>query len=195
MKEEKIDLTVLESSKTYFSEIITEAFERRKFKTSPIIATYLVDLLDMYIISENSKMNVTFAEQLLRAANADRACRVEILRRLGDTSLYVSGVFGDSLRHKIVDVDYYAEIGGLAYGHLATEMKDESLGIVFREFSERFLDYVDVLTIVGQSTGLQSNQDLLRLYERYIATGSPLAKGQLEEKGLLTNVDKKKVAQ
>ena len=37
------------------------------------------------------------------------------LKQIGDVSLFVSGFFSDSLRRKLVDVDYYVSIGGVAY--------------------------------------------------------------------------------
>ena len=35
--------------------------------------------------------------------------------QIGDVSLFTSGFFADSLRGKLVDVDYYVNIGGAAY--------------------------------------------------------------------------------
>ena len=193
-KEKTSHINLLASSKEYFTEVVSEALVKRRIETPHFVSQYLVDLLDTNIATENSTMNQTFAEAVLKAFNSEKSVRHEMLKRVGDTSLYISGVFGDSLRRKIVDVDYYAEIGGLAYGRLATELNDDT-GQVFYEFSNRFLDYVDVLAFVGQNSGLQTNQDLLRLYERYVATGSQLAKEQLVELGLLTNIDKDKIAQ
>ena len=86
-------------------------------------------------------------------------------------------------------------LGGMAYRSLAEEVSDRAKAEIFNEFCDRFLEYVDVLTYVSQSTEVQSNQNLLRIYERYIVTGSELAKEQLVEKGLLTTLDPKKVAQ
>jgi hypothetical protein len=188
-------LTLLKSTREYFAEVIHEALEKRRLSSPPKVTEYLVDLLDTRVLSDNVNEKQTLAETLLRAIQADRAVRHEMLKNLGDTSLYISGVFGDSLRRKVIDIDYYASIGGVAYQYLASEMTEKSKVEVFKEFSERFMDYVDVLAFVGQMSGLQSNTDLLRLYERYIATGSLLAKEQLVEKGLLTDIDKKKVAQ
>ena len=83
----------------------------------------------------------------------------------------------------------------MAYGSLANETGDENKAQVFGDICERFLDYVDVLTYVSQSSEVQSNQNILRIYERYIVTGSQLAKEQLAEKGILNMVDPKKTAQ
>jgi Mor family transcriptional regulator len=185
---------VIESSQNYFTEVIIDAIEKRKFSTSPPVTQYLVGLLESNLVTANASFNSTLGEALLIAYQAQRPAKIELLKKLGDTSLYMSGFFGDSLRRKIIDIDYYADIGGAAYGNLANEMANEVQGQVYREFSTRFLDYVDLLTYISQNSLIQSNQDLLRLYERYVMTGSELAKQQLVEKGLLTTGDLKKVS-
>jgi Mor family transcriptional regulator len=188
--------TVLATPGGYFSEVVQRAIEKRKFETTPHASKYLVNLLESQVATANMSMQTTLAESLLKANLAEGQVRVEMLKRLGDTSLYISGFFGDSLRRKIVDVDYYADIGGAAYANLASELSGDIHGYVFGDFSKRFLDYVDLLTYISQSALVQSNQDLLRLYERYVLTGSELAREQLVEKGLLaTDQIKKSSAQ
>jgi hypothetical protein len=183
------------SPKQFFEEQVNEAFHSRKLDTLPIVKTYLVNMLQYYILTDHlfdetaedgRKKQETLAEQLLRAAQAESSERVDRLKRLGDTSLYVSGFFGDSLKRKIVDIDYYAEIGGTAYATLAVQSENELYGQVYKEFSRRFLEFVDVLTYISQKSMVQTNTDLLRLYDRYVTTGSELARDQLIEKGLLT---------
>ena len=190
------DINILVKPSEYFSGVISAALEKRAIKSPPLVHGYLVQLLELNMHTDNMGIQGTFAEMLLRAQNAEKQLRHEMLRKLGDTSLYIAGFFGDSLKRKIIDIDYYAEIGGMAYGSLANEIGRGDKSEVFGEFRERFLDYVDVLTYVSQSTAVQSNQDLLRIYERYIVTGSELAKDQLMEKGLLNaSVGPKKSSQ
>ena len=117
----------------------------------------------------------------LKAGQAVPKVRVDLLKRLGDTSLYISGFFGDSLKKKIVDIDYYAQMGGVAYAALADEESANIYSPVYKDFSRRFLEYVDVLTYISQQSFVQSDEDLLRLYDRYMATGSKLAEEQLVE--------------
>jgi len=186
--------SVLTSSDGYFSEVVAAAIEKRKFDTTPFASKYIVHLLESFLASANVSLPSTLAETYLKAQQSERIVKIELLKKLGDTSLYISGFFGDSLRRKIVDIDYYAEIGGAAYGNLASELGAEHTGHVYGEFSRRFLDYVDLLTYISQSSLVQSNQDLLRLYERYVLTGSELAREQLIEKGLLATDQIKKAS-
>src|SRR6185312_8415266 len=165
-------------------------------KAVPAVQTYLVSLLEHYLDARNlfeepagegeNKKPETLAEMFLLAANSDRVGKVDLLKKLGDRSLYISGFFGDSLERKIVDIDYYAEMGGAAYGSLADHVSDDMVAQVYRIFSREFLAYVDVLTYISQQSMIQSDQSLLRLYDRYMRTGSELAKEKLIEMGVLT---------
>ena len=53
------------------------------------------------------------------AYEAQPPIRTKLFRRIGDVSLYVGGFFQQSLSRKVVDVDYYIEVGGRAYGLVA----------------------------------------------------------------------------
>ncbi|HWU44788.1 MAG TPA: hypothetical protein VN132_15155, partial [Bdellovibrio sp.] len=127
----------------------------------------------------------TLAEMFLTAQNAESPIKVELLRKLGDRTLYISGFFGDSLQRKIVDIDYYAEIGGAAYASLAGCTREDTMVHVYSTFSKRFLDFVDVLTYISHNSFVKSDQSILRLYDRYMRTGSELAREKLEEMGVL----------
>lgn len=176
--------TIISSTRPFFLELIESAVVVRKIKAPAITQNYLVDLLEHYMLAGNLSSQPTLAEQFLVAQQAEPNVRAELLKRLGDTSLYISGFFGDSLHRKLVDLDYYAELGGSAYGTLAAGSAGEAAP-VFGDLSQNFLDYVELLTFISQQSLVQTNEDLLRLYNRYLATGSKLAAEQLREKGVL----------
>lgn len=184
------------SPKEYFTSLVKQGLEHRKIKTYPHVETYLVTLLQHYLDARNlfdgeagetgKKSPQTLAEMLLTAHSSESGIKLEMLKKLGDRSLYISGFFGDSLNRKIVDIDYYAEMGGAAYGSLAHHTREDGLAKVYSIFSERFMDYVDVLTVISHASLIKSNESILRLYERYLRTGSELAREKLEEMGVLT---------
>jgi hypothetical protein len=85
-----------------------------------------------------------------------------------------------------VDVDYYVNIGGSAYTALSRRETD-TLSPVFAELADKFVAFVDVLSEVSERSACSSNRDLLRLYERWLKTGS-LRSGQLlAERGVVPN--------
>ncbi len=160
---------------------------KRNIKSPPAVRDYLVSLLEYYLDARNLYAQPdTLAETFLIASNANPIERVDLLKKLGDKSLYISGFFGDSLSRKLVDIDYYAGMGGAAYASLAETVREDTTAQVYRIFSQRFFDFVDVLTYISQQSAMQTDQGILRLYDRYMRTGSELAKEKLIEAGVLT---------
>jgi hypothetical protein len=103
------------------------------------------------------------------------------LRRLGDICLLISGFFADSLKRKLVDLDYYLGMGGSAYWKLSN-LSDA--GTLYRELAMKFKPFSDVLGEMSERSGLNSNSDLLRIYEKWLLTGSDRLKILLSEHGI-----------
>ncbi len=90
------------------------------------------------------------------------------------------------MNRKLVDVDYYVTIGGHAYNALSRQETDQ-LSPVFAELAEKFVGFVDVLSEVSERTFCASNADLLRLYEKWLKTGSRRSGQLLVERGVVPN--------
>ncbi len=183
------------SSRDYFSQIVRDAFEERNIRTFPLAESYLVGVLQFHVAAENlfdetdssgRKTKATLAETFLRATNAEPATKVELLKKMGDRSLYVSGFFGDSLQRKTVDIDYYAEMGGSAYATLAGCVKEDTAAKLYNEYARRFSEFADVLTYISTKSSLTDESNIMRLFEAYNLTGSEVAREKLLEKGLIT---------
>src|SRR5262249_60175610 len=110
--------------------------------------------------------------RLARAVDGGGVQQRASLKEIGDVSLFVSGFFSDSLTRKLVDVDYYVAIGGSAYNALS-RVETETFSPVFAELGTKFIGFVDVLAEVSERSSCTSNADLLRLYEKWLKTGSP----------------------
>jgi hypothetical protein len=130
----------------------------------------------------------TLAELWLTAQTSDPVTQKELLKKLGDRTLYISGFFAESLNRSLVDVDYYCSMGSGAYYSLVS-LADASTRDTFSEMAERFLDLVEVFNVISHETFVGTNQGILRLYETYLRTGSALAKERLEGVGVLVSAD------
>lgn len=191
------------SAQEFFENAISEAMSETGTHTTVQVRTYLTQLLKQYILTENlfdetdssgRKTRDTLAELYLRAHAVDLPERFELLKKLGDSSLYISGFFSDSLQRKLVDVDYYMEMGGVAYADLAGVSREQSNGQMFREFSVRFVEFVEVLNVIAQKSQVQNENNILRLFDLYSQTGSQVFREKLLQKGVFAfpNSDIKK---
>jgi hypothetical protein len=180
-----------ETPTEFFREQLGSAMEHQKVSTSAFTEYYLVNLLaratrgDVLPSPEPGLDETPLAILYIRALRASRLERARLLQCMGDSALFVSGFFAASLQRKLVDLDYYRSMGGHAYGRLSRE--DEPLGFtasVFSELAERFTDFADVLFEVAEATRLTDNVSILRLYERWVQTGSRRAAALLAERGI-----------
>ncbi len=192
--EEKKPADLLSSPREFFSEAVTEALQEVKVDTYPLVSAYIAELLEHYIVTENlfddedgsgRKRQKTLAELFLRAANSEPRRRFEMLKRLGDTSLYITGFFGESLQRKIVDLDYYVDMGCTAYDSLAGSVSEDTFSKVFREMSIKFVKFVDVLSYISEKAIPSSELNMLHQYDKYVKTGSEFARDRLIESGIL----------
>lgn len=113
--------------------------------------------------------------------------RQHALQRLGDVSLFVAGFLPRSFARRLVDVDYHIAMGGRAYGTLADATRGARGGVIGRVFAElaaKFAALVDALNEIAEAARPPCHEDLLRLYEVWLKTGSPRAAGRLRALGV-----------
>jgi hypothetical protein len=175
-----------ESAGEFFRELLESAMTRQHLRAHATTSFYLVNLLSGFIRTNGEDdADQPLGIRLAQALQADRVRQRDGLRRVGDQSLFISGFFADSLNRSLVDVDYYITLGEYAYGSLARS--GDALEDVFDELSDKFAAFVDVLAEVSERSALTSNADVLRLYEKWLRTGSRRSGNLLASKGILPN--------
>lgn len=182
----------------YFNDAIHDAISHQRVGLNDETVVYIVNLLTYHSLSENiyDVDDEGFSLKPLAFIYKDavetqsREARNIYLRRLGDVALFTSGFFSASLERTAVGVDYFISMGGSAYGSLADRtprtIPDINLRAVFTDLAEHFINYVDVLTEVSESSELHDDRDVLSLYESWLNTGSDYARLRLQEQGVLT---------
>src|SRR3954471_10453501 len=133
-------LKLVAQPQDYFRELVTEAMGKQKISTQPETEFYLVNLMNQFMTTDR-----------LYARNPEGVVRDEALailvkealeqpkpqaqsalfRHIGDVSLYVAGFFQDSLNRKLVDVDYYIDMGGTAYKQVAVRAEEDILKTLY----------------------------------------------------------------
>ena len=181
------DLLRQESPAEYFRDLVETALQHQRLAIHELTSYYVVNLLAGFVHLDRSPAGAdqeALGVRLLKALQSAGVVQRDGLRRVGDTSLFISGFFADSLSRSLVDVDYYIDLGERAYGCLARQ-ETETFGDVFEELAAKFPALVDVLTEVSERAGLTSNADLLRLYEKWLRTGSRRSAELLASRGIL----------
>jgi hypothetical protein len=196
MEDSKSGLKLVAQPQDYFRELVTEAMGRQRITAQPETEFYLVNLLNRFIKTEHlyqkdadgstrkEPLALMVKEALEEPVASTQSAR---FKHIGDVSLYVSGYFQDSLNRKLVDVDYYIDMGGAAYQRVAARMEEEILRAVYEELAAKFAAFVEVFAEVSEKTTPRTEKDLLRLYELWVRTRSERAAKALQEAGILPN--------
>ena len=175
----------------YFRELVEKAIARQRLTSSEVSAFYLVQLLDSFVRPDRAYLDAgidydqPLAHLLCEAIASGEARRFTLFKATGDLSLFISGFFSDSVMRKPVDFDYYVSLGGYAYGRAARLSAHQTAAEVFEELSQKFSRFVDVLTEVSEASTLTDHTSLLRLYEKWLRTGSERTGAMLRDLGVL----------
>ena len=161
-----------------FAELLAGVLNRVRWQPSPMAIAYLVELLDERVLENPNGLGgeQTLAEALLAAQRDFGVERMRRMRGLGDHALFVSGFLADSVLGGAVDAGYYRQIGRSAYRDVALELRSRgesgSWARLYGELEERFGDFAEILTEVGDQTRPERPRNLLGVYERYLRVGS-----------------------
>lgn len=193
---DKPALTLVAQPQDFFRELIIEALGKSKLATLPEIEFYLVNLLNQFMKAdrlytygpEGTARDEPLALLVKEALEQPQSyAQASLFRHIGDVSLYKAGFFQDSLARKLVDVDYYIEMGGNAYKQVAMRSDEETLKSLYHQLSHQFGSLVEVLAQVSDKTAQKTEKDLLRMYELWVRTRSERAAKALQEAGILPN--------
>jgi hypothetical protein len=160
----------------WFRGRVETAVAHRSAPVSETAVYYLSALLAEQGRREDEEpREATLVELRQRAADAPFADAVGLWRRLGDQSLMAVGFFREHLERRKLSPTYYGEMGRSAYGALARLLRDPSgeTPDVFGELADRYEACTEVIAEVRDETRECNATDIVRLYEEYLATGSP----------------------
>lgn len=178
----------------YFGSVVDDALRARNVQASPAASQYVVGVLCDFA-TPNVDAQSPFAKpltlQLHDALDAPFAERFRRLRTLGDNVLYAVGFFGGHIEIKGLDKKYVMHVGSSAYSNAAAMLhapggtgKFDVLG----ELAAKFNQFVDVLAEVAEGAltmGTRDEQDLVKLYERWLRTGSSRIAEALGARGII----------
>jgi len=152
--------TILDGSlEQTFQKLIDKAMERREIDLSPFAEKYILTTISDLSSEAHQLVSrpLVITDLIHRGMEADGYVRIEYLRMAGDTALFVSGIFPDSIqvsRHYFNFGDYL-DLGQKAYSNINNQ--------IFDELADKFPELVDLLNSVSSEIKLTSND-----FKRYV---------------------------
>lgn len=179
---------------TFFHDVVGEAMRKKHVAATEAAEYYLVSLLSDYARPDPRSCEALERPLTLlldEALHAPGQERFERLRVLGDGVLYVSGFFAPHLETRGVEVRYVTSLGARAYdgaGKLLRGGASDGTPDLFFELADNFEQFADLLSSVAEHLSLgaaPSSTGLLKLYERWLKTGSETIGNELVGRGVL----------
>ncbi len=188
----RIDLSA--NLETFFHDVVDDAMRKQRLEATEAAEYYLVSLLTDYARPDarcNEALERPLTLLLDEALNAPGQERFEKLRVLGDGVLYVSGFFAPHLETRGVETRYVTSLGARAYesaGRMLRGANDNAAPDLFFELAENFQRFAELLSAVAEKLSLAaapSSVGVLKLYERWLKTGSEELGSELMQRGVL----------
>jgi hypothetical protein len=179
----------------FFEELVLEAVEERGTKPTDAARAYVTAMLaDFARPGALARDTLERPLTLLLAEASESAAgeRFERFRALGDGVLYMRGLFCEHLETRGVALRYVSSVGARAYEgarHVLYRGSPASAATdVFGELAERFDAFVELLGAVADrltARGAFTNGGIVKVYERWLSTGSSALEEALVAQGLV----------
>jgi hypothetical protein len=195
-------IVAAQSVSHFFFEAVEDAMRVQRVDATDGAMRYLVALLGDYVhpdrrAGETLERPLTLLlDEAMHAP--DPADRFQRLRIIGDGILYGCGFFGDHFEARGVEAKYLRGLGTRAYdeaGAMLRRLPSERAEHVrvrgpdlFAELAENFDAFVSVLADVADgavATSVESARGLLKVYERWLKTGSDRLATALTSRGVV----------
>ena len=189
--EMRIDRPAIDLSgdlQSFFQHLVDDAVRAQHFAATEAAECFLAVLLVDFARPERLEAEALdrpltlLLDEALHAAGRER---FERLRCLGDGVLYTTGFFADHLSTRGVELRYVSTLGARAYDGAAVMLRQSARDgsgapDVFRELADNFATFVAVVARVADvlqaNSAHNSDRQVIRMYERWLRTGSaPLA--------------------
>jgi hypothetical protein len=182
----------------FFEEVVDDAIKTRGVEVTDGATSYVVGLLTDYARPDHaakSHMERPLAFLLDEALHTvEPGERFDRLRTLGDAVLYSCGFFADHFTARGVEKTYLFGIGTTAYGAASSMLllpvaDDANKSVdIFGELATKFESIVQIISEVADSTIAKSAPGatgVLKLYERWLKTGSSTLANELHAHGFV----------
>ncbi len=154
--EEKLNLQLNPHSKLYLIHLLKHLSEGRDFFYSEVI------------------QDKPLAIVLMEAMHKNVFEKTRDLKAVGDLSLIFSGLYPDFLTRRMVDIDYFIEIGRRSF-HLLSEVygpykTKQDLASLYSWLVSEFLSLIEILTEISSELSFMDEANLAKALSRWHKT-------------------------
>jgi hypothetical protein len=156
--------------KGFFFDGLSELNKKSLCPVPEAVIYYSSDVLDKFALSEDffetsdegKVREKILGMKLLEATQSSRDEQKKIYKEVGDMSLMVCGYFSQSVNKKIVDTQYYAQLGKMAFSHL-NNVTPTFLDIpsFYGMVATCFESLTTLMTILATKDNLESDNHLI----------------------------------
>lgn len=116
----------------------------------------------------------------LEASNERERCL--LLQQLGDMALFLGALFPERFTRRGIQQDYVVGMGGGAYDYLAGNARKNRH--IFSELARTFTRMLDIIANACSREQSLSTDEVIGLYQRWLATGDPVIASRLRAVGI-----------
>jgi len=186
MAKQSKKIIVATNLQTFFYDQLNEINKKSLLPISDSLIFYSSEVLNSFSRSEKYFEEVqgrlkekVLGYKLLEAEKYSIDDRKKILKDIGDTTLILCGHFKRSVKEKLLNVEYYKDIGKNAYAGL------NSLWPSFLDIPDFYMGLAgnfEVVTTMISSVSTKNNQDsaILEKYSEWLETKSEDLKKELQ---------------
>jgi hypothetical protein len=168
----------------FFRDLVRDATEAQGLQTSEETEFYLVSLLARYLRAQDGLLDKPLALTYLEAESSPSVESVPRFKLVGDTALFVTGLFMECIERTLVQPSYYVMLGQLSYRRIS-EIGTSRVRDMFQTLATRFSDLVRVLAEISTRDLFPTDKDTLRIYRRWLLTRGAGDAAELVRRGII----------
>lgn len=191
------EIITVPSLQTYFFDVLTDFNKKAPCPIPQEIIYYSSDVLNKFALSheyydsrEGKVREKILGTKLLEATQVGREEQKKIYKEVGDTALFLCGYFAESTHKKIVDANYYFQLGRSAYSNLnGVVPRFFDIPCFYSMLSTSFGPMVDLISKVASSDRFGKENHLI--YNRILVSGEEMTPEDFISSGVTRNTEKK----
>jgi hypothetical protein len=191
------DIITVPSLQTYFFDVLTDLNKKALCPIPQEIIYYSSDVLNKFALSQeyydsrDGKIREKIlGTKLLEATQVGREEQKKIYKDVGDTALFLCGYFAESTQKKLVDANYYSQLGRSAYQNLnGVVPKFFDIPCFYSMLSTSFGPMVDLISKVA-SLDRFGKENYLG-FRKILIAGEEMTPEEYLSAGVIQNTEKK----